>query len=76
MKSDRFPNLQFFRVKQIVMPDGVLPISASSWWEGVKEGRFPKPVRSSLLGSGITAWRRLDIETLIESINEEDNLNG
>jgi len=30
------------------------PVSKSTWWAGVKSGRFPKPVK---LGPRITAWR-------------------
>lgn len=39
-----------------------IPVSRATWWQGVREGRFPKPVR---LG-GITAWRMSDIEKLIK----------
>ncbi len=39
------------------------PVGKSTWWEGVKSGRFPKPVK---LGPRITAWRVEDIRALIE----------
>lgn len=52
-----------YRVKQIVKPDGLIPVSKSTWWAGVKSGRFPKPVR---LGPGITAWRGEDLQALID----------
>ena len=32
----------------------VIPVSKSTWWQGVKTGRFPAPVK---IGPGITAWR-------------------
>tara|TARA_R110002073_G_scaffold67393_2_gene167968 strand:+ start:18639 stop:18821 length:183 start_codon:yes stop_codon:yes gene_type:complete len=51
------------RVDAIVAPGGVLPISRSTWWEGVRSGRYPKPVR---LGIRILAWRLADIEQLME----------
>jgi len=41
----------------------IIPIGKSSWWEGIKDGRFPKPVK---LGPRITAWRIEDIRNLIE----------
>ncbi len=41
-----------------------VPVGKSTWWEGVKSGRFPKPVK---LGPRITAWRVEDIRTLIRS---------
>ena len=43
---------------------GVLPISKSTWWAGIAEGRFPKPVsvgRRSL-------WRASDIQELLERL--------
>lgn len=42
----------------------VIPVSKSTWWAGVKSGRFPKPVKT--LGVRITAWRVEDIRALIE----------
>jgi predicted DNA-binding transcriptional regulator AlpA len=41
----------------------VIPVSPSTWWDGVKKGRFPQPVK---LGPKITAWRVEDIRALIE----------
>lgn len=43
---------------------GVLPISRSTWWAGVKAGRFPQPVK---LGPRITAWKTSEIRALIDS---------
>ena len=48
------------RLSQILQ---VLPISRSTWWEGVKSGRFPQPVK---LGPRTTAWRSDDIRRLVE----------
>lgn len=41
----------------------LFPIGKSTWWAGVKAGRFPKPVK---LGPRTTAWRIEDILALIE----------
>lgn len=41
----------------------IYPVSKSTWWAGVRSGRFPKPVK---LGERITAWRVEDIRALIE----------
>lgn len=43
----------------------IYPISKSTWWKGVKEGRFPKPVKLSMRCS---AWRVSDIKALMEGI--------
>ena len=42
----------------------VYPVSRSTWWAGVKAGRYPKPVK---LAPRITAWRVADIRALIDS---------
>ena len=38
------------------------PVGKSTWWKGVAEGRFPKPVK---LGPRVTAWRKSEIDQLI-----------
>lgn len=41
----------------------IIPVKKSCWWEGVKSGRFPKPVK---IGNGrATFWRVEDIRALI-----------
>lgn len=55
---------RLLRLKEILAPGGPLPISPSTWWKGVKDGRYPAPVK---LGPGITVWRYSDIEQLAES---------
>ncbi|MBU8875869.1 AlpA family phage regulatory protein [Reyranella sp. MMS21-HV4-11] len=44
----------------------VIPVGRSTWWAGVKAGRFPKPVK---LGPRTTAWKVEDIRALIERWN-------
>ena len=63
----------FLRERQILgdplakphMP-ALIPVSRSTWWRGIKEGRFPAPVK---LGPRITAWRADDILMLIRSLD-------
>lgn len=57
------PETGFLCLNSILAPKGPIPVSRSTWWAGVKTGRFPKPVK---LGPRITAWRVEDIRTLIE----------
>ncbi|HYA41694.1 MAG TPA: AlpA family phage regulatory protein [Syntrophobacteraceae bacterium] len=42
----------------------VIPVSKSTWWAGVKSGRYPQPIK---LGERTTCWRVQDIRKLIES---------
>ena len=63
---NRLPETAFLRINQIVgdkTTPAIIPISKSSWWAGVKEGRFPKPIK---LGKRTTAWKVTDIRRLIE----------
>jgi prophage regulatory protein len=64
------PDDGFLRIAQIIgdkkanpaiMP--LIPIGKSSWWMGIKQGRFPKPLK---LGPKTTVWRIRDIRKLIE----------
>lgn len=42
----------------------LIPVGRSTWWAGVKDGRFPKAVK---LGKNTPAWRCEDIMKLVES---------
>lgn len=68
----QLPETGFVREPQIIgnpnsVPPipAVIPVSRSTWWEGVRSGRFPKPVK---LGPRVTAWRVEDIRALIASL--------
>lgn len=63
-KSFNLPAEGCVRLAQILAPAGPVPVSKSTWWAGVKDGRFPKPIK---LGPRITAWRVEDIRALFES---------
>ncbi len=43
---------------------GLLSISATSWWNGVRSGRFPASVH---LGPRTTAWRESDILAIVQN---------
>jgi prophage regulatory protein len=58
-----YPTSGLGRLPDILKPQGPIPVSRSTWWQGVKEGRFPKPVK---LGPRTTAWRWADIRNLSE----------
>ena len=67
----QLPETGFLRLSQIIgRPDAdppippIIPVKKTCWWEGVKSGRFPKPVK---LSARVTAWRVEDIRALIAS---------
>jgi prophage regulatory protein len=58
------PETGFLRLPQVL---SVIPLGKTCWWEGVKSGRFPKPIK---LSQRCTAWRAEDIRTLIKTLSE------
>jgi len=61
--NNKLPATGFVRLEQILK---VIPIGKSTWWAGVKSGKFPKPVK---LGERITAWKVEEINDLISSFS-------
>lgn len=43
----------------------IIPIGRTSWLEGVKSGKYPKPVK---LGERTTAWKVEDIRNLLNEL--------
>lgn len=68
MKSIKIPETGFLRLSQIIgnpkakppIP-AYIPVSRSTWWNGVRLGRFPKPLK---LGPRTTVWRVEDIRAI------------
>ena len=61
VQNNLIPATGFVRLPTILK---VIPVSKSTWWFGVKTGRFPKSIK---LCSNITVWRAEDIIELIKS---------
>ncbi|WP_133719223.1 helix-turn-helix transcriptional regulator [Methylocaldum gracile] len=67
--SNTLPETGFVRLRQIIGNPArnltpIIPVSRTTWFDGVKSGRFPKPVR---LGPRTVAWRVEDIRKLLDS---------
>jgi prophage regulatory protein len=68
MQNNPLPEAGFLRLAQIIgsAKDGIppiIPVKKSTWWLGVKQGRFPKPFK---LGPRTTVWRVEDIKAIID----------
>ena len=59
MASDTRPQV-FLRLPQVL---ALIPVSKSTWWDGCKKGRYPKPVK---IGPNSTAWKAEDITELMQ----------
>jgi prophage regulatory protein len=75
MTNATFPETGFVRLHQIIgNPNAnppipaIIPVSNSTWWEGIKSGRYPKPVK---LSPRTTAWRVEDIRELLEQLSQQ-----
>lgn len=71
-RMHELPETGFLRLAQIIgnpkatppIPP-IIPVKKSCWWDGVRSGRFPKPVK---IGNGRgTFWKVEAIRALIES---------
>lgn len=56
------PATGYLRLPQVL---AAFPVSKSTWWAGVKTGRYPTGRK---LSERITAWRAEDIRALIEQV--------
>ena len=68
----QLPETGFLRLSQIVgNPNAtppvapIIPISKSSWWAGVSNGRYPAPLK---LSPKVTVWRVEDIRKMITQL--------
>lgn len=47
------PYRAYLRLSQIVSPDGLLPLTAMTWWRHIRRGEVSRGV---LLSPGVRAW--------------------
>ncbi len=53
----------FLRLPQVLT---IIPVSKSTWWAGIRSGKYPRPVK---LSERTSAWRRNDIVALCERLS-------
>ena len=68
--SNQLPATGFLRLPQIIgnkktNAPALIPISRTSFLNGVKSGKYPKSIK---LGERTTVWRVEDIRDLIDSL--------
>ena len=66
-QQSSIPAYGFLRLPQILE---IFPVGKSSWWEGCRTGRYPKPVK---LGPRTTVWRAEDIAALVERLGGQNH---
>jgi len=70
---NEMPVTGFLRLPSVLGPKGPIPISKSAWWAGIKQGKYPQPVK---LGPRTSCWRVEDIRTLIENPQSWERKNA
>lgn len=64
-ENEQLPAIGFLRLSQVLR---LLPVSKTSWYDGIKAGIYPPPVK---IGKRSKAYRAQDIRGLIDQINDE-----
>lgn len=76
MRNNSLPETGYVRLPQILgdpkanppVPP-IIPVSKTTWYAGIKDGRYPTPVK---LGGRISAWRVQDIRALCNQLDIEE----
>lgn len=73
--SNTEKQFRFYRLREIIGDSrqgipAIVPVSKSTWYAGVKEGRFPKPVK---LTERTRVWLSTDIDALVERIKNNQS---
>jgi prophage regulatory protein len=74
-QSNQLPEVGFLKLPQIIgnkktNTPAILPVGRTTFLNGVKSGKYPKPVK---LGERSVAWRVADIKDLLERLGSENH---
>ena len=68
----QIPTTGYLRLSQIIgdrktspPTPGLIPVGRSTWYAGIRDGRFPEPYKG--FGERIAVWRAEDIYALIHN---------
>ena len=69
------PETGYLRLPQIIgdkkaVPPipAIIPVAKSTFWQGIRTGRYPKPIK---LSPRVTVWKVEDIRAFIEKSNAD-----
>lgn len=65
--SVTIPTTGFLRLAQVLT---IIPVSKSTWFEGVRAGRYPKPVK---IGPRASGWKAEEIAALVKHLGNPEN---
>jgi len=55
--------IRLMRLQEVLR---IIPVSKASWYNGMRDGKYPKPVKLSVRS---VAWKSADIEDLISRLS-------
>jgi predicted DNA-binding transcriptional regulator AlpA len=58
----------FLRLPEVLR---IIPVSKSTWWAGIRDGKFPKPIK---LSTRTSAWLRSDIDDLCKRLAGKEKI--
>ncbi len=64
------PEFGFLRLPDVLK---IIPVSPSTWYNGIRAGRFPKGIK---ITGNIVGWKVSDIKNLVQKIEEEAEANA
>lgn len=65
--SNKLPQTGLIRIRDVL---AVFPVSRTAWYQGIKDGKYPAPVK---LSERTAAWRASDIRALLAAYGEAAN---
>lgn len=66
--QNQFLSTGYLREAQIV--PNIIPVSRSTFFQWVRDGRFPKPVK---LSPRVTVWRAADVSDWLENKGQQQS---
>jgi len=69
--STKHPRDGFLRLHDIIGPGGLIPVSKSTWYKGIKDGIFPRGVK---LTKRTTGWPAQEIFDLVDRLRRSSTI--
>lgn len=64
LPASTLPAHGFLRLPDVLK---VIPVSRSTWYKGISEGKYPQPTH---LGPNLSVWKVQEIRDLIEKLGQ------
>lgn len=61
---------RFLRLPEVL---DLIPVGKSTFWAGIKTGRFPQPIK---LSPRVTVWREQDIHDYMQQYSKNTDCKG